>query len=714
MVVSTRKRVLLVSLIVVGSVVLVAAALFATVLINAVVVANDSLAKQEERIASLGERLAELPDGVFADWRETPIDDRVTWDRVQSIATHNSYVTAPNLVQNTVLDLVRPGEAAPLAYSHDPLWEQLEQGVRSIELDLRVHSDGSLRLTHVPLLANGSTAPDFVLALDELALWSSSHPGHLPITVLIEFKSDFAYLDPSLVAWSSDTLSQVDTAIIDGLGDRVLRPAELDGDTWPLVRDIRDRVLLIMHPDSHIERAYSSLPTADRVMFVARAGEKVDAAMVAAGGPVFVVHNDPTPASIAPLVEAGAIVRTRADADLHTDPAALARALESGAQVISTDFPAPIVQPGTGYSAGFPDAVLSRIDPARMPTAAELRRVDALAWVDAASTRELAGSVIMATIVGTNTDQLRQLMVESGLGGFILMAGNVPGTADELSRVTEALTIDPALPPLIAIDEEGGVVKRIPWDPYPGANTLRWASEPDVHAAFAGRAELLAGVGVNVNFGVVADVTANPRSFIYSRTLGDDPTAAGQRVGAAVSGERGLVASTLKHFPGHGAAPGDSHFAVPRTGMTQDAWRSHDSVPFTAGIDAGAELLMFGHLSYTAVTSTPATLAPEWYVIARDELGFEGVIITDDLSMLRATGLAQYRDVGALAVTSLVAGADVALVVAGMDYGGVIALVDRVEAAANNGELSAERLRDAAIRVTELRLLLGEQAAARQ
>src|SRR5690606_19562461 len=231
----------------------------------------------------------------------------------------------------------------------------------------------------------------------------------------------------------------------------------------------------------------------------------------------------------------------------------------------------------------------------------------------------------------------------------------------QLTKLTQALTIDSALPPLISIDEEGGLVKRLPWDSFPGANTLRSASPSTVEKAFAGRARLLAKAGVNVNFGIVADVTGDSKSFIYWRTLGDSGNSAGRRVSAAVSGEHGVVASTLKHFPGHGAAPGDSHFAIPKTSLSLEKWRGRDAVPFQAGIDAGAELLMFGHLAYTAVSSKPATLAPEWYAIAREELGFDGVIITDDLAMLRATGIAQYQSLSSNAVAALAAGADMAL-----------------------------------------------------
>src|SRR5690606_35357822 len=152
---------------------------------------------------------------------------------------------------------------------------------------------------------------------------------------------------------------------------------------------------------------------------------------------------------------------------------------------------------------------------------------------------------------------------------------------------------------------------------------------------------------------------------ISSRALGTDADAAARGVAAAVQGEQGTVLSTLKHFPGHGAAPGDSHHGIPSTAMTLEQWRVADAKPFVAGIETGAELLMLGHLAYTSVDPAPASLSSRWHEIARDELGFDGVLITDDLGMLGSSGVAAYRDPVANAVSAIRAGSDMVLMVAG-------------------------------------------------
>jgi beta-N-acetylhexosaminidase len=324
------------------------------------------------------------------------------------------------------------------------------------------------------------------------------------------------------------------------------------------------------------------------------------------------------------------------------------------------------------------------------------------------SLRERAASVVMGHIPTTDAAALHAYMASSGVGGFLLMGANIPGDEAALQTITAALTVDPARPPLIAVDQEGGDVSRLPWDGFPAPLDLQQADPPAAEAAFAGRAALVRQAGIPVNFGIVADVTADADSFIHRRVLGTTPDAASARVAAAVRGEEGSVFSTLKHFPGHGAAPGDSHTAIPSTALTLDQWRAADALPFQAGIDAGAELLMFGHLAYTAVDPTPASLSPEWHRIAREELGFDGVTITDDLGMLQGSGQPQYADPVANAVAALAAGNDMVLTVVYSTPDTAPHVIDGIVAAVESGALPAERLEEAATRVMELRLAVAE------
>ncbi|GAA4484427.1 hypothetical protein GCM10023171_17310 [Microbacterium panaciterrae] len=327
------------------------------------------------------------------------------------------------------------------------------------------------------------------------------------------------------------------------------------------------------------------------------------------------------------------------------------------------------------------------------------------AIVDGMSLAQRAAAVVMGNAPGTDPAALTAMM-RGGFGGFILMGSNIPDTPDGLRIVTSALTTDPALPPLIATDEEGGDVVRLQWDDQPGADVLKTQPAAAAQAAFAARGRILKDAGITVNFGVIADVAQGPDSFIYDRSFGTDPAAAAERVAAAVRGEEPSVRSTLKHFPGHGAAEGDSHHSIPSTGMDLATWRAQVAPPFAAGIVAGAPLVMMGHLAYTAVDAEPASLSPRWHEILRHDLGFRGVIVTDDLNMLTDSGVPAYTDVVADAVRSVAAGSDLVLALGGAGPDTPQRIADGLVAAVQHGDLPADRLSDAVSRVVALRLQL--------
>lgn len=337
--------------------------------------------------------------------------------------------------------------------------------------------------------------------------------------------------------------------------------------------------------------------------------------------------------------------------------------------------------------------------------------VRAAALVAAMTPRQKAGAVVMGHVPSTDPAAVRAYMEQTGAGGFIVMGANVAGSESALRALAQSASLDPALPALVGVDQEGGDVRRLKWDDFPSSLTLKSAPPESTAAAFSGRGSLVERAGIDVNFGIVADYTDDPGSFIYRRSLGSDAAAAAPRVAAAVAGEAPFVDSTLKHFPGHGAAPGDSHRTIPSTGMSLDAWRAGEALPFRAGIDAGAQLVMFGHLAYTAVDAAPASLSVAWHDILRDELGFTGVAITDDMAMLEASGIAAYRDPVANAVAALVAGNDMVLGVAYSSVDRANAVIDGIADAVTSGALSPERLDEAATRVVALRLASATQGA---
>ena len=316
--------------------------------------------------------------------------------------------------------------------------------------------------------------------------------------------------------------------------------------------------------------------------------------------------------------------------------------------------------------------------------------------------RQKVASLFMLHAPGTDPAALRGFVDRYGLGGIILMPDNIPATPQALAAETAATRAsDPGLPTLVGIDEEGGDVTRLPWDGQPGAETLRSLPAAATQQAFARRAELLKQAGVNLNFGTIADVTADPHSFIADRILGTDPASAAARVAASVTGERGTVLSTLKHFPGHGETEADSHLTVPTAAVDHTRWAAQDAPTFRAGIQAGAEVVMFGHLVYSGVDSAPASLSPAWHRILTDELGFHGVTITDDLRMLQDTGLPQYQDPDANAVAAIAAGNTMVLMIQGAQNPD--ALIDAVVAAVQSGRIPLAQIDDDARALLVLR-----------
>ncbi|HSW92041.1 MAG TPA: glycoside hydrolase family 3 N-terminal domain-containing protein, partial [Candidatus Saccharimonadales bacterium] len=218
---------------------------------------------------------------------------------------------------------------------------------------------------------------------------------------------------------------------------------------------------------------------------------------------------------------------------------------------------------------------------------------------------------------------------------------------------------------------------------------------------------MVQSVGITLNFGIIADTTANPQSFIYDRVLGMSPLAAAERVAAAVDASKNKTLSTLKHFPGHGETIADSHSSIPTTGISYSDWQTRDEPPFKAGVAAGADMVMFGHLRYETVDNLPASLSKKWHDILKNEVGFDGVTITDDMQMLQNSGETAYLDYLQNAVAALQAGNTMLLYVLGDGSTTVNIdpnqLIDGIVSAVQSGKIDSKMIDQDAKRVLELR-----------
>lgn len=259
---------------------------------------------------------------------------------------------------------------------------------------------------------------------------------------------------------------------------------------------------------------------------------------------------------------------------------------------------------------------------------------------------------------------------------------------------------------ILTCDEEGGRVNRLMHTigtTYIGPMLDYKGQGPDKAAE---NARTIAGdllsCGFNMDLAPVADVWSNRNNTVIGdRAYSDDFDQAAQLVAAAVGGfHEGGVACTLKHFPGHGDTSADSHYGSVYVYKTLDELRGAELVPFRAGIEAGADAVMMGHLIVAEIDEQPALLSHKVVTgLLREELGFDGVVITDSLEMRAMT---DHYGSGEIAVAAIQAGVDLLLCPQDLDEA-IAALTRAVE----DGGISRQRLDESVLRVLRLKLARG-------
>jgi Beta-glucosidase-related glycosidases len=341
--------------------------------------------------------------------------------------------------------------------------------------------------------------------------------------------------------------------------------------------------------------------------------------------------------------------------------------------------------------------------------------------------RHLAASVLLPGFRGPTLPDWLRARLAAGLAGVCLFAENIvdesaarstggdadgdtqPSAGDSDARLA-ALTaqIRAANPTaVVAIDEEGGDVTRLAaatGSPYPGNAVLGRLDDPTLTAAVARAvATRLAAGGVTLNLAPVADVNSNPLNPVIGvRSFGASAELAARHVAAWTAAHEEVgVATSVKHFPGHGDVALDSHHDLPVLDVDRDLLRSRELVPFAAAIAAGARTVMTSHIVVRSVDPTgPATFsAPVLQGLLRDELGFSGVIVSDALDMRGASGAI---GIPAAAVRALAAGVDLLCLGPRITDAQLTDIESAIVAAVESGALSADRLREAAARVATL------------
>ena len=295
------------------------------------------------------------------------------------------------------------------------------------------------------------------------------------------------------------------------------------------------------------------------------------------------------------------------------------------------------------------------------------------------------------------------------LGGYILFGRDTKDkTANELIQAIQSYQDAAAVPLLIGVDEEGGTVVRVSSNPHlrseKFASPQRLYSLGGMERIVADAREkdvLLDALGFNVNLAPVADVSTNPNDFIYPRAFGQDAPATADYVSAVTAQMTADgMGSVLKHFPGYGNNE-DTHTGIAVDERPYEDFVNSDFLPFSAGFQSGGAMtavLVSHNIVECMDGELPASLSPNVHRILREELGFDGVVMTDDLAM---EAVSAYAGDGAVAVMALEAGNDLVLTT---DYR---TQIPKVIEAVENGDLAESVIDAACLRVLRWKQALG-------
>lgn len=317
---------------------------------------------------------------------------------------------------------------------------------------------------------------------------------------------------------------------------------------------------------------------------------------------------------------------------------------------------------------------------------------------------ERVGQVFLARC---NSETALQDIEAYHLGGLILFSQDFEGeTPDSIGQKIQNYQLSSSLPLLMAVDEEGGTVTRI--SRYSAFRDQKFPSPRDAYRSggMTGaleneqeKCDLLSSLGLNVNMGPVCDLSDDPSGFMYPRSLGQTPETTGEFTAFTVDlMERSQIGSVLKHFPGYGNNS-DTHVGIAVDRRSLYELEQRDLVPFQYGIRAGCGAILVSHTIVESLDSElPASLSPAVHAYLRANMGFEGVIMTDDLVMQAITDL---YGAGEAAVMALQAGNDM---LCATDYA---VQYDAVLAAVVDGRISSETLDNAVYRVLKWKANLG-------
>lgn len=325
-------------------------------------------------------------------------------------------------------------------------------------------------------------------------------------------------------------------------------------------------------------------------------------------------------------------------------------------------------------------------------------------WLKGMSLEEKVGQMFIARCPAQGA---ARKAAEYHVGGYILFARDFQGnTPVQVSGTIRSYQEAVEIPLFIAVDEEGGTVTRV--SKYPAFRSEPFGSPQELfrEGGFSAiredaeeKCELLRSLGINVNFAPVCDVSVNPEDFIYKRTLGQDAGQTSQFVKTVVEVfKKDDMGTVLKHFPGYGNNA-DTHTGIAYDHRPYETFLTSDFRPFQAGIEAGADMVLVSHNVVDCMDGEyPASLSARVHEILREDLGFSGVIVTDDLAM---DGIRDFVGEKEAAVLAVRAGND--LLCSTYFETQIPAVLEAVQ----RGEIPESRIDQSVLRILQMKISLG-------
>lgn len=321
---------------------------------------------------------------------------------------------------------------------------------------------------------------------------------------------------------------------------------------------------------------------------------------------------------------------------------------------------------------------------------------------------EKIGQLLIVGLEGYSMDDNTLEMIEKHhVGGFILYKKNIKDV-EQLVALTNSLKAANSknkIPLFISIDEEGGIVSRMPEEvkKLPSSGTIgRMGNEELSYEVGKILGHELNLFGFNMNFAPILDINSNPQNpVIGDRAFGADKDIVSKLGVQTMKGiqSQGVI-SVVKHFPGHGDTSVDSHIGLPRVDHGLERLREFELVPFARAIENGADAVMVAHILFPQIDpDNPSTLSKTIITdILKGEMGFEGVVITDDMTM---GAIVENYSIGDAVVKSILAGSDLILVCHG--YENELQAIDAIRGAVEKGIISEDRIDESVYKVLKLK-----------